>query len=116
MFSIQGLASALQFEMLESLNLRNLNLTRLHRFETLFRYSRWSRYSRYSRWSTYSRYSRYSIYSHAFRIIFSKTDIFQHCIARFPALPALTNLDISGNRLTGGLEVNIENIENMENT
>ena len=26
---------------------------------------------------------------------------------RFPALPALTNLDISGNRLTGGLEVNI---------
>ena len=125
MFSIQGLASALQFEMLESLNLRNLNLTRLHRFETLFRYSRWSRYSRYSRWSTYSRYSRwstysrysrYSKYSHAFRIIFFKTDIFQHCIARFPALPALTNLDISGNRLTGGLEVNIENIENMENT
>jgi len=49
----QGLASALQLEMLESLNLRNLNLTRLH---------------------------------------------------RFPALPALTNLDISGNRLTGGLE------------
>jgi hypothetical protein len=49
----QGLSSALQLEMLESLNLRNLNLTRLH---------------------------------------------------RFPALPALTNLDISGNSLTGGLE------------
>ena len=31
----QGLASALQLEMLESLNLRNLNLTRLHRFRLI---------------------------------------------------------------------------------
>ena len=86
----QGLASALQLEMLESLNLRNLNLTRLHRFRLISTkdFLAWIKY---------------------LSEVFLET--FLPCITlnpRFPVLPALTSLDISGNRLTGGLEVNTE--------
>ena len=88
----QGLASALQLEMLESLNLRNLNLTRLHRFRLI---------STKDYLADLDKISSPDVFLEKF-LSFSPLN------ARFPVLPALTSLDISGNRLTGGLEVNAE--------
>ena len=88
----QGLASALQLEMLESLNLRNLNLTRLHRFRLI---------SAKDYLADLDKISSPDVFLEKF-LSFSPLN------PRFPVLPALTSLDISGNRLTGGLEVNAE--------
>ena len=88
----QGLASALQLEMLESLNLRNLNLTRLHRFRLT---------SAKDYLVDLDKISSPEVFLEKFH---SRSPL----NPRFPVLPALTSLDISGNRLTGGLEVNTE--------